>query len=84
MTKKILFLAKFGGFSLTITDFILLRTFHFYYKMIEDFYLSIEYFCDTTNLEQFSSEIQLDYSILSSFAHENESFFIWFDKEFGD
>ena len=26
MTKKILFLAKFGGFSLTITDFILLRT----------------------------------------------------------
>ena len=76
MTKKILFFAKFVGFSLTITDFILLRTFHFYYKMIEDFYLSIEYFCDTTNLEQFSSEIQLDYSILSSFAHENESFFI--------
>ena len=76
MPKKILFLAKFGGLSLTITDFILLRTFHFYYKMIEDFYLSIEYFCGKTNFEQFS--------ILSSFAHENESFFIWFDKEFGD
>lgn len=61
MPKKILFLAKFGGFSLTITDFILLRTFHFYYKMIEDFYLSTEYFCGKTNFEQFSSEIQLDY-----------------------
>lgn len=65
MTKKIIFLSKFSGLSLAISDFIFLRkknfTFHFYYKMIEDFYLSIEYFCGKTNFEQFSSEIQLDY-----------------------